>query len=198
MSQHYFLSESSTEMNSHWTSNVPSTMPIDICQYHAHVYRSPNHALHFWQMLLRYIKFSSSISIEFPHPSRIPPILQDVLIFAAERAKEVMNSWSAFVSVFSSRLIYFLPYLFQTPVSWHWGPSVCVCVCVCITGGSKPNIFCNQRHTHTAIPPFLKALQSVSFLLLFVGSQSVCRPPDSCWMELRLWLAPYGMSEELQ
>lgn len=185
--------------NLYWTRSVSLRVPITSCQYQnwlaLTVYHSPHHILYIWHMLLQYIKFSTTISITFHHPSRIPRILQDVLICCGKSEGGCADSWSEFVSLFSSWVIYFLPYLFLTPMSWYWGPSMCV---QCIMGRSKPNIFCNRRAQQSPLsqsPPECELLLNA---VLLGRSQSVSRPPDSSWMELGLWLTPYGMSEELQ
>lgn len=76
-----------------------------------------------------------------------------------QKERRRVHSWSELVSVSSSRVIYFLPYLFPTPVSCHRGPSMCV---QCIMGGSKPNIFCNRRAQWS--PPYSKPSRARAFV----------------------------------
>lgn len=121
-SAYFYILIGSMPQNLYWTRSVSLRVPITSCQYQnwltLTVYHSPHHILYIWHMLLQYIKFSTTISITFHHPSRIPRILQDVLICCGKSEGGCTDSWSEFVSLFGSWVIYFLPYLFLTPMSW--------------------------------------------------------------------------------
>lgn len=116
--------------------------------------------------------------------------------FAAERVKE--GAWILDQNLFLCPA----PELFISFHIFSWLQWVAIGgllrVCSVLWGDPSPIFSVTGEHSD---PPRSQSPPERELLLnaeLLGRSQSVSRPPDSSWMELGLWLTPYGMSEELQ